>query len=48
VEKHVLDNRVPTLVQRKTGRRTLVESRAACDILQADLAGKCDPAGYIV
>ena len=27
---------------------TLVEARAACDRLQADLAGKCDAAGFIV
>lgn len=38
----------PALVQRGTGKRSLVEAREACDRLQADLAGKCDPAGYIV
>jgi len=48
VEKRVLENSVPSLVQRMTDKRTLIEARAACDALQADLAGKCDPAGYIV
>lgn len=38
----------PGLVHRNTGKRTLIEARAACDSLQADLAGKCDPAGYVV
>jgi hypothetical protein len=38
----------PSFVQRNTGKRTLIDARAACDALQADLAGKCDPAGYIV
>jgi hypothetical protein len=38
----------PVLVQRNTGKRSLLEARQACDELQADLAEICDPAGYIV
>jgi hypothetical protein len=38
----------PILIQANTGKRSLIEAREACDKLQADLAGKCDPAGYIV
>lgn len=38
----------PMLIQASTGKRSLVEAREACDALQAELAGKCDPAGYIV
>lgn len=38
----------PAVFLRGTGKRSLVEARAACDRLQADLAGKCDAAGFIV
>lgn len=48
VARQVSDYLVPSLIQRNTGKRTLVEARAECDELQAELAGKCDPAGYIV
>lgn len=44
----VANEAIPCLVQRNTDLGTLMELRAACDRLQADLAGKCDPAGYIV
>lgn len=40
---------VPLIVRRLLcERRSLVEARAACDRLQADLAGKCEAAGFIV
>lgn len=27
---------------------SLIEARSACDVLQRELAGRCDPAGYVV
>jgi hypothetical protein len=38
----------PALIQGNTGKRLLSEARSVCDELQAEFAGKCDPAGYIV
>jgi hypothetical protein len=48
IAEKVLSKSSPVLVQRNTGKRTLVDARKACDELQADLAEICDPAGYIV
>lgn len=47
-ELEIDDRFLPGIVQRNATPRGLIEARAACDTLQADLASEGDIAGYIV